>query len=125
MILVYQFSGCRNLLKDKTDDFLINPNLEHEGTFNIYFPHEGFEIEPGEILTIKWYSRPDVDYVDLYLFRKSTQTLTIELKKKNSGEYAWNIPTDLHWSLHYSIKIQDHYSPEIFGYSDSFSIIIR
>jgi hypothetical protein len=117
--------GCRELLKDKSDEFAIDPNVEDKAKFTVYHPYDGFEIEPGETLTIKWQTNKEINWVDIYLYRKSTQTLTIADKKKNSNEYAWDIPDELHWSLHYSIKIQNHYDDEEFSFSDTFSIIVR
>jgi len=118
-------SGCRELLNEKSDEFAINPNVDYKANFIIYQPYDGFEIEPGEVLTIKWQTNKEINWVDIFLYRKSTQELSIVVRKKSSNEYVWVIPPDLHWSLHYSIKIQNHYDNEEFGFSDTFSIIVR
>jgi hypothetical protein len=125
IIAVILISACREFLNDKSDEFALSPNTEIENAINVYHPYDGFEIEPGETLTIKWQTKKEIDWVDIFLYRKSTQTLSIAVKKKNSNEYAWNIPSDLHWSLHYSIKVQNHYDDEDFDFSDTFSIIVR
>ena len=126
LIIIFELiilSGCRKLLK--TDEFAIDPNVENIAKFTVYHPYDGFEIEPGKTLTIKWQTNKEINWVDIFLYRKSAQELSIVVRKKNSNEYAWDIPPELHWSLHYSIKIQNHYDNEEFGFSDTFSIIIR
>ncbi len=126
LIIIFELiilSGCRKLLE--TDDFAIDPNVDYKAKFTVYHPYDGFEIEPGETLTIKWQTNKEINWVDIFLYRKSAQELSIVVRKKNSNEYAWVIPQELHWSLHYSIKIQNHYDNEEFGFSDTFSIIIR
>jgi len=122
MALIY---NCRDLLKDKSDEFLLNPDIEPETAFNVYYPYDALEIEPGEILKIKWFSKESIEFVDIFLYRKSTQMYTISMRNLNNNEYTWHIPNDLHWSLHYSIKVQNHYNKEEFGFSDTFSIIER
>jgi len=126
LIIIFELiilSGCRKLLE--TDEFAIDPNVDYKAKFTVYHPYDGFEIEPGETLTIKWQTNKEINWVDIFLYRKSAQELSIAVRKKNSNEYAWVIPPELHWSLHYSIKIQNHYDNEEFGFSDTFSIIIR
>jgi len=126
LIIIFELiilSGCRKLLE--TDEFAIDPNVDYKAKFTVYHPYDGFEIEPGETLTIKWQTNKEINWVDIFLYRKSAQELSIVVRKKNSNEYAWDIPHELHWSLHYSIKIQNHYDNEEFGFSDTFSIIIR
>ena len=86
---------------------------------------EPLEIKPGETLTITWQTNKEINWVYIFLYRKSTQELSIVVRKMSSNEYFWVIPPDLHWSLHYSIKIQNHYDNEEFGFSDTFSIIVR
>jgi len=118
-------SGCRELLNEKSDEFAINPNVVYKAKFIIYHPYDGFEIEPGEILTIKWQTNKEINWVDIFLYRKSAQELSIEVGIMSSNEYVWVISPDLHWSLHYSIKIQNHYDNEKFSFSGTFSIIVR
>jgi hypothetical protein len=118
-------SGCRESLNEKSDDFAIAPNLYYESKFKVYHPYDGFEIEPGGTLTIKWQTNKEINWVDIFLYRKSAKILSIDVRKKNSNEYAWIIPHQLRWSLHYSIKIQNHYDDKEFGFSNTFTIDVR
>jgi hypothetical protein len=118
-------SGCRESLTEKSDEFAVAPNLYYESKFKVYHPYDGFEIEPGKTLTIKWQTNKEIIWVDIFLYRKSAQELSIAVRKNNSNEYAWIIPNWFHWSHHYSIKIQNHYDDKEFGFSDTFSIIVR
>ncbi len=118
-------SSCRESIIETSDEFATDPIVYYEGKIEVYHPYDGFEIGPGKTLKIKWQTNKAINWVDVFLYRKSAQELSIAVKKNNSNEYAWVIPNELHWSHHYSIKIQNHYDDEEFGFSDTFSIIVR
>ncbi len=71
---------------------------------------------------IKWKPTEEVKYVKIELVRKFKPKHIIIEEIENTGFFEWEIPTGLHPSLHYRIKISDIQNPKIVNYSEEFAI---
>ena len=119
-------AGCREPIGwDETFEQPVYPPFEIKSNINIITLYDGMESEPGDTIEIKWNSYNNLKKVDIYLYRKATQKITIATGLKNSFKYNWVIPLEIPHSLHYHIKIVNHDNPEDYKMGDRFSIIKR
>lgn len=117
-------SGCRDLITETSNELVIGTEVNYKYQIDVYQPYDGFVIEPGKTLTIKWQTSKDIDLVNIFLYRKHVQVFSIAIREKNSNEYAWFIPNWFRQSKHYRIKIHNLYNDKEIGFSDTFSIVV-
>ncbi len=115
--------GCRQLNEEGSDIGSISPNLYHVEKFIISQPEENDYFSPGETITIEWLTFSSIAKADIFLYRKSQSQFAIILNEKNTGSYSWEIPQNIHPSLHYSIKVVNSSNNREFNFSGSFSIL--
>ncbi|MEE9449128.1 MAG: Ser-Thr-rich GPI-anchored membrane family protein [Ignavibacteriaceae bacterium] len=113
--------GCRLLTGDNTEPISVVEPV-YLNAFIITSPEKSSFWKPGDMMEIKWITSGSIDKVDIQLYRKSAFKKELENNLKNNGSFIWNIPNDIDHSLHYHIKIINHYNPDEYELSNGFAI---
>ena len=95
---------------------------EKNGYITIHSPNAGETWLKGKEYQIKWESKNAGLVVNVSLYNKNKYVLSISTISPNDGKYTWLIPTTLEDGSYYRIKITSSSSPEIYGYSEYFTI---
>jgi hypothetical protein len=112
-----------NLHSPSDPGFIANPpSTDTNIKFTILSPAKYSFWKPSEIMEIRWTVSGSVEKVDIQLFRKSAFQISLINNLENIGSYKWHIPNNIDQSLHYHIKIINHFNPEEYKLSDSFAI---
>ena len=123
-IIILLLTGCRQLLEGSSDPGFITTDLEPVEKIIVSSPVRGDIYEPGESVQINWVTAfSSISYINIYLYRKSVLQRTIIHNHLNQGSYTWHIPNVIDNSIHYTVKVEDRYNPEVFNYSGRFGIV--
>ncbi len=92
-------------------------------TITVTSPSSSSNWQTGTIHTIRWETTGNIgNYVDIQIYRGDTPIATIAANENNDGAYDWLLSTDLSSGTNYRVKISSLDYPDIYDYSDYFSI---
>lgn len=115
------FFGCRE--DDDVSSLSIDPVQRDENSIEILSPSYSENWLPGTTHKIEWSFENKVEKVNIILFRKNLQVLTIQSNLENSSSYNWMVPPDIVYSHHYRIKVVAASGSFAESFSDFFYII--
>ena len=94
-----------------------------DATISVSSPESSSKWMDSESYSIIWTSQGQITYVRIELFKDIQPIINITDYHINNGSYIWNIPSFLNLTGNdYLIKISDYNDPNVFGYSDNFTI---
>jgi len=73
-------------------------------------------------MSVRWITSGLMEKVDIELYRKSAFQFKLAEGKVNDGLFYWQIPGTINLSLHYRIKIVNHYKVSEYNICRSFQI---
>jgi hypothetical protein len=83
-------------------------------TLKVVAPAYGENLKPGTTYRVRYDVPPEIPYVTIALYRKSSFQFNIAEKVANSGTIEWTVPADIVNSVHYRLKIYDSNFPSIY-----------
>lgn len=122
LLFAVAFNSCR------TDSDISNPNsvgteIEYvNSVFKIISPSVGEIWKPGTTNTIKWNKSDGVEFVNVYLYKKSEQREVLA-QNLRSTSLTWSIPANIPQSHHYRIKVEDAKQEQFNTVSGDFFIL--
>jgi len=92
--------------------------------YSVTSPATGSTQTAGTSCTITWSSGLSLaGTIDIFLFDESSVVQTIASNITNGGSYTWSIPASLTPKSTYKVKVSNHNISEVFGFSDTFSVV--
>ena len=89
----------------------------------ILSPMLGDKFQPGNNCTIVWKSPVEIAGVNIDLYKKTEFRQHLAVKLTNTGEFQWNIPSDIVQSHHYRVKITNSGNEKEYSYSEVFYVL--
>ncbi|HUI90980.1 MAG TPA: Ser-Thr-rich GPI-anchored membrane family protein [Chitinivibrionales bacterium] len=93
--------------------------------FSVTSPSSGAQVKQDSVTVVQWSSPvPIGGYVDLFLYDNANGVATIDANVPNTGSYSWAVfSTKYSAGNNYYIKVISRYGSNIFGQSQTFSIV--
>ena len=101
-------------------------NWTYTGNFeiNVISPQSPDEWEANEDYTIRWTTTGTIERVIVQIYKGSLLIDNLTLYYAlNNGEISWGIPYAMEEGNDYRIKITDYEDPNVYGFSEYFSIV--
>ena len=98
---LFIFLSCREQL---TDNY-VTPMEYKQIEYEIISPQFGDNWDIGSLYTIQWTPIYGIDYVKIFLYKKTEFIQVVSERTPNSGKYSWLIPELSYRSHHFILKI--------------------
>ena len=107
MLYLGYYGNLFMLSSSATPSFVPNTTLTTKNkTVTLVYPNGGESILPGAEITIKWTSTHSInDTVKIQLYKSNVVTSVLSENAPNTGEYIWNVPSDLPSGSDYKIEV--------------------
>jgi len=94
-----------------------------DATISVSNPESSSKWLDSESYSINWTSQGQISHVRIELFKDIQPIINITGYHINNGSYLWSVPTYLNLTGNdYQVKISDFHDPNVFAYSDYFTI---
>ena len=122
-LLVIISNGCRDHSRHVPELTINESENIITNWVTISNPEYGDTWKPGSTHLIKWKTNTEIESINIDLYKKGTRIYNLALGIENTGEFIWEIPSDIIRSNHYQVRISNYLNGEHEGYSEVFYIV--